>query len=55
MKKETYTLTLTHSEMIDIRMAMIAARVAANDGGRKWMDLREKIIAQMAEQEKQEA
>ena len=52
MKKETYTITLTRRELLDIRMALVHARVDANDGGGQFMAIREKIIDQMKEQEK---
>ena len=51
MKNETYTITLTHRELLDIRMALVHARVDANDGGERFMMLRDKIIDQMKEQE----
>ena len=41
-----YTLTLTKAEILDIRMALIAARVASNNDGHRFMALRNKIIDQ---------
>lgn len=49
---KNFTLTLTESEIRDIRMALVTARVASNDGGERFMMLRDKIIDQQKEQEK---
>ena len=43
------TLTLTEHEVVDIRMALIAAMKASNDGGARFMALRDKIIDQQKE------
>ena len=43
------TLTLTEREVIDIRMALIAAMKASNNDGARFMVLRDKIIDRQKE------
>lgn len=54
MKKETYTVTLTRREMLDIRMALLNARIDANDEGAKFMAIRDKLVTLMAQQDRED-
>ena len=47
----TYTVTLTRREMLDIRMALLAARHCSNTSGSAYMELRDKLVHLMAEQD----
>lgn len=52
MKNEkTYTITLTHLELLDIRLALVHAKYDSNNGGEKFKTIREKIVNQMKAQE----
>lgn len=54
MKKETYTVTLTRLEMFDIRIALLSAGIRANDGGAKFMAIRDKLVTLMAQQDRED-
>ena len=47
---KNFTLTLTESEIRDIRKALINAMVTSNNGGERFMELRDKILDQQKNQ-----
>lgn len=44
------TITLTDREVLDIRLALLAAMKASNHGGDRFMELRDKIVSQQKSQ-----
>ena len=47
------TISITRGELCDLLLAILAAKYTAEDGGRKWINLHDKLQTQLEELDSQ--